>query len=128
MREVAQCPRGHITPRSWPPHPLFLSRSLFYAWGGRVKHQGVSARTSATQALMRCIQRALSVASQKKAGASRPPPGAGAFPAVGAAARTAAGAANRAVWMARDRGIALPCSLLERIERRYDQLVGEAPA
>ncbi len=34
--------------------------------------------------------------------------------------------ANRAVWMARERGLALPRSLLERIERRYDQLVGEA--
>ncbi len=36
--------------------------------------------------------------------------------------------ANRAVWMARERGLALPRSLLERIERRYDQLVGEALA
>ncbi len=36
--------------------------------------------------------------------------------------------ANRAVWIAREQGKALPRSLLERIERRYDQLVREALA
>ena len=36
--------------------------------------------------------------------------------------------ANRAVWIVRERGMALPRSLLERIERRYDQLVREALA
>ena len=36
--------------------------------------------------------------------------------------------ANRAARRARERGIALPRSLLERIQRRYDQLVGEALA
>ena len=36
--------------------------------------------------------------------------------------------ANRAVGSARERGRALPRSLLERIERRYDQLVQEALA
>jgi len=34
--------------------------------------------------------------------------------------------ANRAVWIAREQGKALPRSLLERIERRYEQLVREA--
>ena len=36
--------------------------------------------------------------------------------------------ANRAVWIAREQGQALPRSLLERIERRYEQLVREALA
>ena len=36
--------------------------------------------------------------------------------------------ANRAVWIVGERGKALPRSLLERIERRYDQLVREALA
>lgn len=36
--------------------------------------------------------------------------------------------ANRAVWIVREQGRALPRSLLERIERRYDQLVREALA
>ena len=36
--------------------------------------------------------------------------------------------ANRAVWSARERGLRLPRSLLERSGRRYDQLVGEALA
>ena len=36
--------------------------------------------------------------------------------------------ANRAVWIAWQRGHALPRSLLERIQRRYDQLLGEALA
>ena len=36
--------------------------------------------------------------------------------------------ALRALRIARQRGIALPRSLLERLERRYDQLVGEALA
>ena len=36
--------------------------------------------------------------------------------------------ANRAVWIAREQGKALPRSLLERIERRYDQLLLEALA
>ena len=36
--------------------------------------------------------------------------------------------ANRAVWIARERGIGLPRSLLERIARRYDQRVREALA
>ena len=36
--------------------------------------------------------------------------------------------ANRAAWIARERGQALPRSLLERIERRYEQLLREALA
>ncbi len=36
--------------------------------------------------------------------------------------------ANRAVWIVGERGKALPRSLLERVERRYDQLVREALA
>ncbi len=36
--------------------------------------------------------------------------------------------AKRAVWIAREQGQALPRSLLERIERRYEQLVREALA
>ena len=36
--------------------------------------------------------------------------------------------ANRAVWIARERGQALPRSLLEQVERRYDQLLREVLA